>query len=1091
MQLKTQNTLRLISTFPLMTLAIFTSIFLYFTYNHYTKAIEFEKRLEKTKVLSDFAINLAKERGLSATYLASDGAIAEKTLHQQRKIVNQNYESLKNYFRKNKPSLKIQNAMSLMQGINKVRKQVDNVNADFDKMFFGYYSKINTDILDEIRTLGDITTNSKIVDLTSTMIAAYKDIEYSGQERGFIAKVLSNYRPFTDQELDRWIALFSRSNTFDYTILQDQEARNRINNLYSTVDSKELIEEIKQAKAELILASQSGEYLIDPTLWFNLITRKIDLLNKATGIIRNELKKEVNKYSEEAYIQLIVSAGLFIVSIFALLLGFILSGQLKKSIKGLEKIFEKVEQLAQSKGKVDFQTAEGMNVAYGIIDKAIENIAKQKSNAEEASAAKSIFLANMSHEIRTPLNGIIGFTELLKNTDLDDEKREFVDVIEKSSENLLSIINNVLDLSKVESNKVEIDEILFSPIEEFESAIEVYGPKAAEKNIHLSFFMDPKLNNYLKGDITKIKEVLINLMSNAVKFTPQNGNISVEIRKMESTNNQKTKVYFSVGDSGIGIDEEKRKGIFDAFSQADSTITRKFGGTGLGLTISSKYIDLMGGNLALESEEGKGSKFFFSLELDESPSNEVDSMNQFKEFNCAILSKKDLPKNHLQFLYNYMKYFGSTVKYYEDISSLKNLIAKVNANILIIDYDAVSEEELEEYKKTRMPIILIMKSSQHAKFEKYRTEFITPIYEPVNVTKLVKVLENDRDLLPRPNGNVQEEQKVKKSKKNVYGTKFDAKVLVAEDNEINQKLIRRTLENLGLHLTIVPNGKIALEQRVTHDFDIIFMDIAMPVMDGIEATHKIIEYEQENNLPHIPIIAVTANALKGDRERFMKEGLDEYVTKPIKQENILNVLNMFASEHITEEEPLMKEENKPLESPEKTEDSIQEEIHEEPSEEENVQISTNSTFAEEESSTQPLTTEEQIEQEEQSFQETQQDEEDEKLQGVLVFKKSPIETKIFTSILSKTLDNVQKASSIEDFLEKIKNNSFKLVLFDKEIQNLNLKELGALFSEKNANSIMFYDTSSSLSEEEKESFDKVIVNAISKQALEDLVLNYK
>jgi signal transduction histidine kinase/CheY-like chemotaxis protein len=1076
-------------------------VFLYFSYNQYTKALEFEKRLEKTKVLNDFAIDLAKERGLSATYLASDGAIAEDTLHQQRKIVDQRYQGLKNYFNTNKPSLKIQNAMSLMQGIDKVRKQVDDGNANFDKMFFDYYSKINADILEEIRTLGDITTNSQIVDLTSTMIAASKDIEYSGQERGFIAKILSNYHSFTDKELDRWIALFSKSNTFDYTILQNQEARNKINNLYSTVDSKELIEEIKQAKAELILASQSGEYLIDPTLWFNLITRKIELLNKATGIIRGELKKEVSKYSEEAYIQLIVSAGLFIVSIFALLLGFILSGQFKKSIKGLEKIFEKVEQLAHTKEKVDFQTAEGMNVAYGIIDKAIENIAKQKSNAEEASAAKSIFLANMSHEIRTPLNGIIGFTELLKNTDLDDEKREFVDVIEKSSENLLSIINNVLDLSKVESNKVEIDEIVFLPIKEFENAIEVYGPKAAEKNIHLSFFMDPKLNNYLKGDVTKIKEVLINLMSNAVKFTPQNGNISVEIRKMESTDNQKAKIHFSVQDSGIGIDEEKRKGIFDAFSQADSTITRKFGGTGLGLTISSKYIDFMGGNLALESEEGKGSKFFFSLELEESPSNEIDYVNQFKEFNCAILSKKDLPKNHLQFLYNYMKYFGSTVKYFEDLSSLKNLIVKVNTNILIIDYDAVTEEELEEYRKTRMPIILIMKSSQHSKFEKYRTEFITPIYEPINVSKLVKVLENDRDLLPRTQEDSQEEQTVAKVKKKSYGTKFDAKVLVAEDNEINQKLIRRTLENLGLQLTIVPNGKIALEQRVTNDFDMIFMDIAMPVMDGIEATHKILEYEQENNVSHVPIIAVTANALKGDRERFMKEGLDEYVTKPIKQENILNVLNMFANEHIIEEASTQEETSKSLTEEKTQKEEVQteevqtEEAYEEVlMEEENIQTSVQEEpLLEEESEEESMQTpqSETINETELETAQEISDESNEELQGVLVFKKSPIETKIFTSILSKKMDNVQKASSLEEFFEKIKNDNFKIVLFDKEIPNLNLEELTLILERKDTISIMFYDASSPLSEEEKQLFDKVIVNAISKQALEDLVFNYK
>ena len=186
---------------------------------------------------------------------------------------------------------------------------------------------------------------------------------------------------------------------------------------------KHLSKRLNKQKQKLILASASGEYLIDPTLWFNLITKKIDLLNKSINIIRDSLKEEVKAYYDEAYIQLVVSAGFWFTSFFALILGFILSGQFKRNVSGLEKIFEKVEEIAETKEKVDFQTADGMNAAYVIIDKAIENIAKQKAHAEEASAAKSIFLANMSHEIRTPLNGIIGFTELLKNTDLDEEKK--------------------------------------------------------------------------------------------------------------------------------------------------------------------------------------------------------------------------------------------------------------------------------------------------------------------------------------------------------------------------------------------------------------------------------------------------------------------------------------------------------------------------------------------------------------------------------------------------------------------------------------------------------------------------------------------
>jgi signal transduction histidine kinase/CheY-like chemotaxis protein len=1065
MQLKTQNTIRLISLLPLLTLVLLSTFLLYLSYNQYNSAVEFEKRLDKTEVLNNLSINLAKERGLSGTFLASDGAIAEETLKEQRVLVDTSYANFQKYFATKQKNTRINNIANLMKDILKVRKAVDSGETDFNNIFFNFYSQINAYILQELQTLGDITTNSNIGNLSATLIAAYKDIEYSGQERGFVSKVLSKYNAFSDEELDRWIALFSKSNTFDYSILQNGEAKNEIRRLYETIDSKELIEEIKQAKAELILAAESGEYLIDPTLWFGLITKKIDLLDKSSNILRENLKKEVTKYYDGAYYQLIAAATISIISFLGLFLGFLLANQFKKNVLGLEKIFEKVEEIAETKEKVDFQTAEGMNTAYGIIDRAIENIAKQKSHAEEASAAKSIFLANMSHEIRTPLNGIIGFTELLKNTDLDDEKREFVDVIEKSSENLLYIINNILDLSKVESNKIEIDDILFSPIEEFENAIEVYGPKAAEKNVHLSFYLDPSLNNYLKGDATKIKEVMINLMSNAVKFTPKDGNITAEIRRIENAPSGKARVFFSVQDSGIGISEDKKNGIFDAFSQADSTITRKFGGTGLGLTISSKYISLMGGELKVDSEEGRGSKFYFTLEFDESPSSETDYKNYFSEFNAALLSKDEKPKIHSQFLYNYMRYFGAQAKYYEDLSGLKNLIYKSGANVIIADYDTIGKEELEEYKKIRIPVILIMRASQHSLFEKLRSKYITPIYEPVNITKLVKVLELDRKILPKI-VDAPKAADVAKKTTNRYGHKFDANVLVAEDNEINQKLIRRTLEGLGLTITIVPNGKLAYEQRISTNFDMIFMDIAMPVMDGVEATHKIIEHEKENNLTHVPIIAVTANALKGDRERFMQEGLDEYVTKPIKQENILNVLNQFIPHKIADDD--ISEIQEEIVPPVAPKPQMHEEIA--PSATDEVKEDTKEIIEETKEIETPAAAE---------FE-----------KNILIYKKSPIETKIFTSILSKSIKDIDKATSLQEFYELLESSSYKIVMFDKEIPSLDLEKLSSLVKEKGSKSIMFYDSSTEPSNDDIEMFDVTQANLISKQKLEELINKY-
>jgi len=355
------------------------------------------------------------------------------------------------------------------------------------------------------------------------------------------------------------------------------------------------------------------------------------------------------------------------------------------------------------------------------------------------------------------------------------------------------------------------------------------------------------------------------------------------------------------------------------------------------------------------------------------------------------------------------------------------------------------------------------------------------MYEPINVSKLVKALESKREFLPAKEDRIVP-QPVQRS---TFGKKFKANVLVAEDNEINQKLIRRTLEDLGLNITIVPNGLQAVERRRSDSFDMIFMDIAMPVMDGIEATHKILEYEEQNHIPHIPIVAITANALKGDRERFMKEGLDEYITKPIKKDSIISILNLFIQDKIDfsaqEEETAQVTE------------SLSHPLPENPSIEINIPLETPLLSNEEEVKN---VIEENIEESsfsipEQSVNEVQTPSIE--INDILVLKKSPIETKIFTSVLSKMSEHVVSATSYGDFKQKIESTHYKIVLFDKEMlledADIFLAWVHSIQEEQNAgkiNTIMFIDPKDK-NQDTTVAFDAILANQISKKDLETLI----
>ena len=526
--------------------------------------------------------------------------------------------------------------------------------------------------------------------------------------------------------------------------------------------------------------------------------------------------------------------------------------------------------------------------AYRLLEKKYEEARSKAERLEKENRGTEMFLASMSHEIRTPLNGIIGLTELLDDTKLTSEQKEFVSLIRESSDNLRVIVNDILDVTKINAGKMELEEIPFDLFAKIENSVAMFVPKMEEKGIILNLFTDPKVPHMLKGDPTRLSQVITNLVSNAVKFTESGGKIDVYVEYIKEKGNSVT-FRVSVSDSGIGLTEEQQARIFEAYSQADASTTRKAGGTGLGLTISSKIIKSMGSKLRVESKEGEGATFFFTLTLPKAETAQAVS-KQVEGVRVGVVCAESNPNSRWKsILKSYIESFGAHYRgmTIEDIEKGETL------DILIVDHHSVGEHMSDLVSSLRCKRVLLTFSSLQSHLDEVRDLFDEVIYMPVTLEKIGKVLESQQSREAAENVDSIAVQEKKEAQEKTKKSFEDLHILVAEDNPINQKLIKIVLENFGLNVTLASNGEEAVEARENGEYDMIFMDIQMPVMGGVEATHKILAYEKEHDMSHIPIIALTANALAGDREKYIAEGMDDYATKPLDIKIIEKLISQY------------------------------------------------------------------------------------------------------------------------------------------------------------------------------------------------------
>ncbi|AJB45827.1 hypothetical protein CR44_06285 [Campylobacter fetus subsp. testudinum] len=1008
----TINILRLISTVPLLIIFLLSSFYLYNSYRTYLNLKQLNYEFNISQTLTKLSKELNQEKSMSVLYMATGGIFDSEDIKQQRKNSDEIIKQTLEIYENTKSDKNIDIIKNRLLDINRIRGKIDSLSISFDEVFFEYFEIINKAIEKELMMLKEHTLSPNLTTFLTSFTLAYANSNLISTQRDFVSQILIQNRDFKSNEVRLWLSLI-RGDKFHYQYIPESQAKSIIDNIFNSVEYTNLISKLESYSTQIIKDS-SNKPEANFSSYFDTISDELAISYKIQDILKNQIDYEIIEFKSSFLNHVIIGVFIWIVNIILFIIGCLTKTNIKKNISELKNILKQIADLTDNKN-IDLSTNSGISRAYDMITKALELITTQKQAAIDANRSKSTFLANISHEIRTPLNGIIGFTDLLKNSNLKKQEKELVSVIEQSSENLLRIINNILDISKIESHKVELDNDIFSPIKEFSSAVELYSQKAYEKDIEFICYIDPSLNKHLEGDCLKVKQVLINLISNAVKFTPQNGQIIVDITKLDEDDDGKTTIKFSVKDDGIGIHQDMLEKIFDSFTQANKDITKIYGGTGLGLSISNEYIKMMGSTIKVQSELGKGSEFSFVIKFNSADSKDQNYFMDFEGKTVTIFTTRS-DSLYDEYLEKYFDFLGIETDIVYDSNELlklnkKDIVVAKFKNCLRIKTDA---------------FVLVLANTKEIQTSLIEDKNISFINEPLSITKLKKALEN-ADYQKRQKSN------------DAYSNKYSISVLLATNNENKTKDIENILNELCERVEVINDAKSVIEHtQITH-YSIIFLDMVLDEMNAVLCAKNMIQHEKQNNLPHTAIIGIVNTISNLNQINIEKNYLDDYIQKHTSKNEILRILNHFTPQNsVNLQAKIIAPINKKVEAKEDIAN----------------------------------------------------------LKDVLLFKKSNIENKIFSTVLNGFCSSVDVVCSFEELKEYLQNSAYRVVLLDYKIPNF---ESNLIYSWVNSSrqkykidtkTIIFIDPNAEIDESLDDKFDEILTSLINKTQLEARIKPY-